>query len=160
MTGVASRKDWDAIRRDYIESGDKAEVVAARHGVTLDSLYYHSHREQWTATRKEAEKAAKKSHAAAVAERRVKTKSTLDSAVMRMTARVDALIDECQKPSEARQLTLALKDLTDLLGITKRDPLAERELRARIRLLEKQAEPEKREAVEVIIPDEARGWSE
>lgn len=128
--------DWIKIETDYISGDISCAELAKKHGVPVGTVRNHAARDNWTAKRelarqKTAETAAKK----AVKNREAKAKIFYDL-VDRMVDKVRDGVDRCDTANSAavRQLTLALRDLQQMLGLDKTE-LDKSEQRARIERL-------------------------
>lgn len=149
--------DWSAIRAEYIR-GASALELAERHGVSASTIRRHSSVEKWKAERANfcAEKARKSievsEDALASAHR------AIAAATNALAARLLFLTEAAERPTDLRQLTLAAKDLSEL--VDRRDPLAKRALEARVRLLERSADGDQASVVEVRMEGDAKAWSE
>lgn len=150
--------DWDKIRREYVAGGTTAKRLAEKYNVPVATIYNHSRKERWAAEQKLHAETVRKKYAQKSAADIENIKRRIDGIVAKLAERADTIAGTLEKPADVRQLTLAVKDLADLVG--KRDPLAAREMEARIKALERQAEPEQQEQIEIIIPDTAKDWSE
>ena len=150
--------DWDKIRREYVAGGTTAKRLSEKYNVPVATIYNHSRKERWAAEQKLHAETVRKKYAQKSAADIENIKRRIDGIVAKLAERADTIAETLEKPADVRQLTLAVKDLADLVG--KRDPLAAREMEARIKALERQAEPEQQEQIEIIIPDTAKDWSE
>jgi len=95
---VSEGPDWTAIKRDYASSFEPARVVAARYGISPDSLYQRSKREGWQRAKSPAVIKAKQAVQRAISQ-------TVAKAVQAAQPAVDKAVQEWQ----ARSVRVAAK---------------------------------------------------
>lgn len=128
--------DWIKIEADYISGDISCAELAKKHDVPVGTVRNHAARDNWTAKRELArQKTAENAQKKAVKIREARANIFYDL-VDEMTDRIKDSVDCCDTANAkaVHQLTLALRDLQQLLGLDKTE-LDKSEQRARIERL-------------------------
>lgn len=101
-----NRKDWDAIRAEYIAGGVTQRALAARHGVSYMALVRRSADEGWVKARAEGRRAAPEDARQAASKRKARPEAALAGAkgdLERGAGTTDLCAEPEAAPAEARE---------------------------------------------------------
>ena len=153
--------DWLAIKTEYITTDIGYRKLAAKYGVTESQINRTGKNEGWVELReqyrsKTQAKALEKISAQQIDAQAARAKKLLnvaDVALEKITAKVLAINPDTVDAREMRAICATLLDLQELMRV--RSDLDEREQRARIATLERQAakEDSSKEAVQVVMDE-------
>ena len=155
--------DWKKIKAEYIKGGTSYRKLSEKHDVPFGTLRKVAVREKWTELRAKAGEKADTKIVDAEANRRAKNyKRLMDvtdellslvEKVVRETKTQDLLIDK----SVLRQISGTLKDIKDIQSI--KSELEIQEQKAKIALLEKQADVDEDNGIEIVITGKAEEYA-
>ena len=133
--------DWQAIKTEYITTDTSYRKLAQKYGVSTTQICNVGRDEKWVEQReqylnKTTAKAIEKISQQEV-NRAAKIHSVADKLLLKIEAMVDAVEPEDIPAKAIRALTAAVKDLKEIQGV--KSDLDEKEQKARIATLEKQA---------------------
>ena len=144
-----SQRFWNKVKEEYMEGKDPKAVIAARHGITVNSMNNRLRTEHWAQEKEERNKQKeheKIAEAESVAEIKPRYDATnqmlcedIGNTLLRKIAMSCDAIDISDRAG-IRQLTASLKDLKELRLWA--DTLNEIEQKARIKKLQKEADEE------------------
>ena len=142
--------DWKAIKAEYIAGGTSYKKLADKYGVSFSTLSHLAKREKWTDLKQKACEKEDMDLANSIGKKNAKKSAKIDSIVDRLLDIVgERLEDLIIEGKDVRSIASALNDLRDLKGI--KDKLDEQEQKARIRKLEKEAEPEDKNDNVIVV---------
>ena len=155
--------DWKAIKTEYITTDTSYRKLAQKYGVSTTQICNVGRDEKWVeqreqylnnTTAKTIEKISQQE-----ANRAAKIHSVADKLLLKIEAMVDAVEPEYIPAKFIRALTAAVKDLKEIQGV--KSDLDEKEQRARIANLQKQADKEddNKEPIQVIIGGDLMEYS-
>ena len=153
--------DWQAIKTEYITTQTSYRKLAQKYGGSTTQICNVGREEKWVeqreqylnkTTAKTIEEISKQETARAVKIHKVADK---------LLNKIEAMVDRPEPLTEKgiRALTAAVKDLKEIQGV--RSDLDDKEQRARIANLQKQAEKtdDNKEPIRVIIGDDLSEYS-
>ena len=153
--------DWLAIKTEYITTDIGYRKLAAKYGVTEGRINKIGKDEGWVKQREQyrSKTAAKalekisKQQSDAQAARAKRLMDVADEALEKVAAKVRAINPETVEARDMRAICATLLDLQELMRV--RSDLDDREQRARIANLERQADKESagKEAVQVVMDE-------
>ena len=155
--------DWQAIKTEYITTDTSYRKLAQKYGINVTNIAKKASAENWVEERKQY---ANKTQAKTLdkisqqeANRAAKIQTVADKLLNKIEAIVDAAEPEDIPAKAIRALTAAVKDLKEIQGV--KSALDEREQKARIASLEKQADKENdsKEPIQVIIGGDLMEYS-
>ena len=156
--------DWQAIKTEYITTDTSYRKLAQKYGVSATQICNVGRDEKWVEQREQylSETTAKtlEKISQQEADRAARIHSVADKLLSKIEAMVDAVEPEDIPAKAIRALTAAVKDLKEIQSV--KSSLDEREQRARISNLEKQANKEETQtdSIEIVFMAGEEAWNE
>lgn len=133
--------DWKAIKTEYITTQTSYRKLAQKYGVSRVQIGNVGRDEKWVELRRQHLDNTVAKTVAAVEDAQVNRAKKMQSVADKLLLKIEALVDRPgMMPKDIRSLVAAVKDLKEIQGV--KSELDEKEQRARIANLEKQAEKE------------------
>lgn len=133
--------DWQAIKTEYITTQTSYRKLAQKYGVSRVQIGNVGRDEKWVELRRQHLDNTVTKTVAAVENAQVNRAKKMQSVADKLLLKIEALADRPgMMPKDIRSLVAAVKDLKEIQGV--KSELDEKEQRARIANLEKQAEKE------------------
>ena len=133
--------DWQAIKTEYITTQTSYRKLAQKYGVSRVQIGNVGRDEKWVELRRQHLDNTVTKTVAAVENAKVNRAKKMQSVADKLLLKIEALVDlPGMMPKDIRSLVAAVKDLKEIQGV--KSELDEKEQRARIANLEKQAEKE------------------
>lgn len=133
--------DWQAIKTEYITTQTSYRKLAEKYGVSRVQIGNVGRDEKWVELRRQHLDNTVAKTVAAVEDAQVNRAKKMQSVADKLLLKIEALADRPgMMPKDIRSLVAAVKDLKEIQGV--KSELDEKEQRARIANLEKQAEKE------------------
>jgi uncharacterized protein YjcR len=133
--------DWQAIKTEYITTQTSYRKLAEKYGVSRVQIGNVGRDEKWVELRRQHLDNTVTKTVAAVENAQVNRAKKMQSVADKLLLKIEALVDRPgMMPKDIRSLVAAVKDLKEIQGV--KSELDEKEQRARIANLEKQAEKE------------------
>ena len=133
--------DWQAIKTEYITTQTSYRKLAQKYGVSRVQIGNVGRDEKWVELRRQHLDNTVTKTVAAVENAQVNRAKKMQSVADKLLLKIEALVDRPgMMPKDIRSLVAAVKDLKEIQGV--KSELDEKEQRARIANLEKQAEKE------------------
>ena len=132
--------DWQAIKTEYITTNTSYRKLAEKYGVSRVQIGNVGRDEKWVELRRQHLDRAVTKTVAAVERAHANRAKKMQTVADKLLKRIEAMVDD-EKPLDTkaiRALTAAVKDLKEIQGV--KSELDEKEQKARIANLEKQAE--------------------
>ena len=156
--------DWQSIKTEYITTQTSYRKLAQKYGVSATQICNVGRDEKWVeqreqylskTTAKTLEKISQQE-----ANRAARIHTVADKLLSKIEAMVDAVEPEDIPAKAIRALTAAVKDLKEIQSV--KSSLDEREQRARISNLEKQANKEETQtdSIEIVFMAGEEAWNE
>ena len=155
--------DWQAIKTEYITTSTSYRKLAEKYGVSRGQLSEVGRSEKWVELREQHRVNIVSKTVAAVENAQANRAKKMQTVADKLLNRIEAMVDD-ERPLDTkaiRALTAAVKDLKEIQSI--KSDLDEKEQRARIANLEKQADKDSNqapEAVTVIMGGDAAKYAE
>jgi hypothetical protein len=131
--------DWQAIKTEYITTQTSYRKLAEKYGVSRVQIGNVGRDEKWVELRRQHLDNTVTKTVAAVENAQVNRAKKMQSVADKLLLKIEALVDRPgMMPKDIRSLVAAVKDLKEIQGV--KSELDEKEQRARIANLEKQAE--------------------
>ena len=156
--------DWQSIKTEYITTQTSYRKLAQKYGVSATQICNVGRDEKWVEQREQylSETTAKtlEKISQQEADRAARIHSVADKLLSKIEAMVDAVEPEDIPAKAIRALTAAVKDLKEIQSV--KSSLDEREQRARISNLEKQANKEETQtdSIEIVFMAGEEAWNE
>ena len=133
--------DWQAIKTEYITTQTSYRKLAQKYGVSRVQIGNVGRDEKWVELRRQHLDNTVAKTVAAVEDAQVNRAKKMQSVADKLLLKIEALADRPgMMPKDIRSLVAAVKDLKEIQGV--KSELDEKEQRARIANLEKQAAKE------------------
>lgn len=133
--------DWQAIKTEYITTRTSYRKLADKYGVSRVQIGNVGRDEKWVELRRQHLDNTVTKAVAAVENAQVNRAMKMQDVADKLLLKIEALVDSPgMMPKDVRSLVAAVKDLKEIQGV--KSELDEKEQRARIANLEKQAEKE------------------
>jgi uncharacterized protein YjcR len=133
--------DWQAIKTEYITTQTSYRKLAQKYGVSRVQIGNVGRDEKWVELRRQHLDNTVAKTVAAFEDAQVNRAKKMQSVADKLLLKIEALVDRPgMMPKDIRSLVAAVKDLKEIQGV--KSELDEKEQRARIANLEKQAEKE------------------
>ena len=131
--------DWQAIKTEYITTNTSYRKLAEKYGVSRGQLSEVGGREKWVELRDQHRVNTVSKTVAAVEDAQANRAKKVQTVADKLLNRIEAMVDRPgMLPKDVRSLVAAVKDLKEIQGV--KSELDEKEQRARIANLEKQAD--------------------
>ena len=142
--------DWKAIKAEYIAGGTSYLKLADKYGVSFSTLSHLAKREKWTDLKQKACEKEDMDLANSIGRKNAKKSAKIDRLVEKLLDIVECNMESLiVEGKDVKSIASALKDLRDLKGI--KDKLDVKEQKARIKKLEKEAEPEEKADNRIVV---------
>lgn len=133
--------NWQAIKTEYITTQTSYRKLAEKYGVSRVQIGNVGRDEKWVELRRQHLDNTVSKAVAAVENAHVNRAKKMQSVADKLLLKIEALVDRPgMMPKDIRSLVAAVKDLKEIQGV--KSELDEKEQRARIANLEKQAAKE------------------
>lgn len=144
--------DWQAIKTEYITTQTSYRKLAEKYGVSRVQIGNVGRDEKWVELRRQHLDNTVSKTVAAVENAQVNRAKKMQSVADKLLLKIEALVDRPgMMPKDIRSLVAAVKDLKEIQGV--KSELDEKEQRARIANLEKQAEKEDGSNAPTLVVD-------
>ncbi len=144
--------DWQAIKTEYITTQTSYRKLAEKYGVSRVQIGNVGRDEKWVELRRRHLDNTVTKTVAAVENAQVNRAKKMQSVADKLLLKIEALVDRPgMMPKDIRSLVAAVKDLKEIQGV--KSELDEKEQRARIANLEKQAEKENGSSAPTLVVD-------
>lgn len=142
--------DWQAIKTEYITTQTSYRKLAQKYGVSRVQIGNVGRDEKWVELRRQHLDNTVTKTVAAVENAQVNRAKKMQSVADKLLLKIEALADRPgMMPKDIRSLVAAVKDLKEIQGV--KSDLDEKEQRARIANLEKQAEKENGSSAPTLV---------
>lgn len=152
--------DWQAIKTEYITTNTSYRKLAEKYSVSYVQIGNVGKQEGWVELRKQHLDKTFTKTVEAVETAQVNRAKKVQTVADKLLNRIEALVDGGgMAPKDVRSLVAAVKDLKEIQGV--KSELDEKEQRARIANLEKQADKtdDNKDPIQVIIGDDLMEYS-
>ena len=152
--------DWQAIKTEYITTNTSYRKLAVKYSVSRGQLCAVGRDEKWVELRDQHRANLVSKTVEAVEAAQVDRAKKIQTVADKLLSRIEAMVDGgVALPKDVRSLVAAVKDLKEIQGV--RSDLDEKEQRARIANLEKQADKtdDNKDPIQVIIGDDLMEYS-
>ena len=152
--------DWQAIKTEYITTQTSYRKLAQKYGVSYVQIGNVGRDEKWVELRKQHLDNTFTKTVAAVESAQVARAKKMQTVADKLLLKIESLVDRPgMMPKDVRSLVAAVKDLKEIQGV--KSDLDEKEQRARIANLEKQADKteDNKEPIKVIIGGDLTEYS-
>lgn len=144
--------DWQAIKTEYITTQTSYRKLAQKYGVSRVQIGNVGRDEKWVELRRQHLDNTVTKTVAAVENAQVNRAKKMQSVADKLLLKIEALVDRPgMMPKDIRSLVAAVKDLKEIQGV--KSELDEKEQRARIANLEKQAAKEDNSNAPTLVVD-------
>lgn len=154
--------DWQAIKTEYITTNTSYRKLAQKYGVSYQAICHRSKDEGWIALREQHLNDTVSKTVDEISQQKVDRAKKMQMVADKLLNKIEAMVDRPgMVPKDIRSLVAAVKDLKEIQGV--KSDLDEKEQRARIANLEKQADKDSNqapEAVTVIMGGDAAKYAE
>ena len=153
--------DWQAIKTEYITTDTSYRKLAQKYGVSATQICNVGRDEKWVEQREQFLSKTTAKTLEKISQKEANRKARIHSVADKLLNKIEAIVD-ADKPLDTkgiRALTAAVKDLKEIQNV--KSALDEREQKARIASLEKQADKESdnKEPIQVIIGGDLMEYS-
>ena len=153
--------DWQAIKTEYITTDTSYRKLAQKYGVSATQICNVGRDEKWVEQREQFLSKTTAKTLEKISQQEANRKARIHSVADKLLNKIEAIVD-ADKPLDTkgiRALTAAVKDLKEIQNV--KSALDEREQKARIASLEKQADKESdnKEPIQVIIGGDLMEYS-
>ena len=152
--------DWQAIKTEYITTNTSYRKLAEKYGVSRVQIGNVGRDEKWVELRRQHLDNTVSKTVAAVEEAQANRAKKVQTVADKLLKKIEAMVDRPgMLPKDVRSLVAAVKDLKEIQGV--KSELDEKEQRARIANLEKQADKtdDNKDPIQVIIGDDLMEYS-
>ena len=153
--------DWQAIKTEYITTNTSYRKLAEKYEVSRGQLSEVGRSEKWVELRKQHRVNIVSKTVAAVETAQANRAKKMQTVADKLLSKIEAMVDSGNPldTKAIRSLTAAVKDLKEIQSI--KSDLDEKEQRARIANLEKQADKtdDNKEPIQVIIDGDLIDYS-
>ena len=145
--------DWQAIKTEYITTDTSYRKLAQKYGINVTTIAKTAGAEGWVEQRKQYANETQAKTLEKISQQEANRAAKIHSVADKLLNKIESMVDS-GKPLDTkgiRALTAAVKDLKEIQSV--KSALDEREQKARIASLEKQADKENdnKEPIQVII---------
>lgn len=149
--------DWTAIKTEYVTTAVSLRALAKKYGIRPHTLYDRSKREGWVTLREQNRLKSDTKLVEQTSDLVASARADLYEAAQAMIAELKELVTD-RGDLKPREITSAMKDCMDILGLKSDDDLAEQ--RARIDKLRREAagETQDREITVRFEKMESESW--
>ena len=152
--------DWQAIKTEYITTDTSYRKLAQKYGIGYQAICHRSREEGWIAMREQHKNNTTTKTLEKISQQEANRAAKIHSVADKLLLKIETLVDRPgMVPKDVRALVAAVKDLKEIQGV--KSDLDEKEQRARIANLQKQADKEddNKEPIQVIIGDDLIEYS-
>ena len=153
--------DWQAIKTEYITTDTSYRKLSQKYGIGYQAICHKSREEGWIAMREQHKNNTTTKTLEKISEQEANRAVKIHSVADKLLLKIEALVDRPgMMPKDVRSLVAAVKDLKEIQGV--KSDLDEKEQRARIANLQKQAQKEDTQAdsIEVVFLAGEEAWNE
>ena len=151
--------DWQAIKTEYITTETSYRKLSQKYGIGYQAICHRSKEEGWIAMREQHKNNTITKTLEQISQQEANRAVKIHSVADKLLLKIEALADRPgMMPKDVRSLVAAVKDLKEIQGV--KSDLDEKEQKARIANLEKQAnkDEDKTEDIEVIFVGGEEAW--
>ena len=152
--------DWQAIKTEYITKDTSYRKLAQKYGINVTTIAKTAGAEGWVEQRKQYAINTQAKTLEKISQQEANRAVKIHSVADKLLLKIEALVDRPgMMPKDVRSLVAAVKDLKEIQGV--KSELDEKEQRARIANLRKQAETDNgnKEPIKVIIGSDLEEYS-
>lgn len=152
--------DWQAIKTEYITTDTSYRKLAQKYGINVTTIAKTAGAEGWVEQRKQYANETQAKTLEKISQQEANRAVKIHSVADKLLLKIEALVDRPgMMPKDVRSLVAAVKDLKEIQGV--KSALDEKEQRARIANLQKQAETDNgnKEPIKVIIGSDLEEYS-
>ena len=152
--------DWQAIKTEYITTDTSYRKLAQKYGIHYKVISERGKDEKWVELRSQHKDRTLTKTLDKISQQEANRAVKIHSVADKLLLKIEALVDRPgMMPKDVRALVAAVKDLKEIQGV--KSDLDEKEQRARIANLQKQADKEddNKEPIRVIIGDDLSEYS-
>ena len=152
--------DWQAIKTEYITTDTSYRKLAQKYGIHYKVISERGKDEKWVELRSQHKDRTLTKTLDKISQQEANRAVKIHSVADKLLLKIEALVDRPgMMPKDVRALVAAVKDLKEIQGV--KSDLDEKEQRARIANLQKQADKEddNKEPIQVIIGDDLMEYS-
>ena len=152
--------DWQAIKTEYITTDTSYRKLAQKYGINVTTIAKTAGAENWVEERKQYANKTQTKTLEKISQQEANRAAKIHSVADKLLLKIETLVDRPgMMPKDVRSLVAAVKDLKEIQGV--KSDLDEKEQRARIANLQKQADKEddNKEPIQVIIGDDLMEYS-
>ena len=152
--------DWQAIKTEYITTDTSYRKLAQKYGINVTTIAKTAGAEGWVEQRKQYANKTQAKTLEKISQQEANRAAKIHSVADKLLLKIETLVDRPgMMPKDVRALVAAVKDLKEIQGV--KSDLDEKEQRARIANLRKQADKEddNKEPIRVIIGDDLSEYS-
>jgi len=154
--------DWQAIKTEYITTQTSYRKLAQKHGVNVTNIAKKASAEDWVEERKQYINKTQSKTIEKISQQEANRAAKIHSVADKLLLKIETLVDRPgMMPKDVRSLVAAVKDLKEIQSI--KSDLDEKEQRARIANLEKQAQKEDTQSdshIKVTIAEDLEEYSQ
>ena len=153
--------DWQTIKTEYITTDTSYRKLSQKYGIGYQAICHKSREEGWIAMREQHKNNTTTKTLEKISEQEANRAVKIHSVADKLLLKIEALVDRPgMMPKDVRSLVAAVKDLKEIQGV--KSDLDEKEQRARIANLQKQAQKEDTQAdsIEVVFLAGEEAWNE
>ena len=152
--------DWQAIKTEYITTDTSYRKLAQKYGISTTQICNVGRDEKWVEQREQFLNKTTAKTIEKISQQEANRAAKIHSVADKLLLKIEALVDRPgMVPKDVRALVAAVKDLKEIQGV--KSELDEKEQRARIANLQKQADKEddNKEPIQVIIGGDLMEYS-
>ena len=152
--------DWQAIKTEYITTDTSYRKLAQKYGIHYKVISERGKDEKWVELRSQHKDRTLTKTLDKISQQEANRAVKIHSVADKLLLKIEALVDRPgMMPKDVRALVAAVKDLKEIQGV--KSDLDEKEQRARIANLQKQADKEddNKEPIQVIIGGDLMEYS-
>ena len=153
--------DWQAIKTEYITTDTSYRKLAQKYGVNVTNIAKKASAESWVEQRKQYANETQAKTLEKISQQEANRAAKIHSVADKLLLKIEAMVESGQPldTKGIRALTASVKDLKEIQCV--RSDLDDKEQRARIANLEKQADKtdDNKEPIKVIIGDDLSEYS-
>ena len=131
--------DWQAIKTEYITTSTSYRKLADKYGVSYQAICHRSKEEGWIAQREQHLNDTTSKTLDKISQQKANRAAKIQTVADKLLSKIEDMVDrQGMQAKDVRSLVAAVKDLKEIQSI--KSDLDEKEQKARIANLEKQAE--------------------
>ena len=158
--GNRNRANWQAIKTEYITTDTSYRKLSKKYGIGYQAICHRSKEEGWIAMREQHTNNTTTKTLEKISKQEANRAAKIHNVADKLLLKIEGMVDRSgMMPKDVRALVAAVKDLKEIQGV--RSDLDDKEQRARIANLEKQADKsdDNKEPIRVIIGDDLSDYS-